>query len=325
MLSRVANSIYWLGRYIERAENVARFISVNHHLALDMPVHEEEQWEPLVTVTGDIDIFKKRYGTPSKENVIQFLAFDPKYPHSILSCLRAARENARSIRDVLSTEIWQHLNSIYHAVNLTANNAQKQAVSYNFFDQVQRNSHLFSGLADDTMSHDEGWQFLRLGRYIERADKTSRLLDVKYFVLLPNTEYVGTPYDNIQWAAVLKSTSALEPYRQCYHRITPKQIVAFLVLDREFPRSIYYCLSCAEDAICRITGSAVGTYTNLAERQLGKLKSDLSYTDLQDVMKIGIHEFLDQFQSNLNDVGESIFKTFFAVQPMPIDPEPALV
>ena len=125
MLSRVADSIYWMGRYIERAENVARFISVNHHLDLDMPVQEEEQWEPLVTVTGDIELFSERYGVSTKQNVIQFLAFDPMYPHSILSCLRAARENARGIKDVLSTEMWQHLNSIYLTVNQVA-----QAVGY---------------------------------------------------------------------------------------------------------------------------------------------------------------------------------------------------
>lgn len=313
MLSRVAESIYWMGRYIERAENVARFISVNHHLALDMPVEEVEQWEPLVTVTGDIELFTERYGAPTKQNVIQFLAFDPMYPHSILSCLRAARENARSIKDVLSTEMWQHLNSIYLTVNQVAQQALNHEVSYNFFDQVQRNSHLFSGLADDTMSHGEGWQFLRLGRYVERADKTSRMLDVKYFVLLPSTQYVGTPYDNIQWAAVLKSISALEPYRQRYHRISPKQIVEFLVLDREFPRSIYYCLASAQEAIHLITGSIPGTFHGAAERQLGKLKSDLSYTDISDVMRVGIHEFLDDFQSHLNSVGKSINETFFAV------------
>ncbi|HAI11445.1 MAG TPA: hypothetical protein DCM28_07045 [Phycisphaerales bacterium] len=319
MLSRVADSIYWMGRYIERAENIARFISVNHHLALDMPVEEEEQWEPLVTVTGDIELFKKRYGTPTKQNVIQFLAFDPQYPHSILSCLRAARENARSIRGGLSTEIWHHLNSIYLTVNQVAQQMLNQEVSYNFFDQVQRNSHLFSGLSDDTMSHGEGWQFLRLGRYIERADKTSRMLDVKYFVLLPSAEYVGTPYDNIQWSAVLKSISALEPYRQRYHRISPKQIVEFLVLDREFPRSIYYCLASAEDAIHQITGSMPGTFHSAAERQLGKLKSDLSYTDITDVMRVGIHEFLDEFQEHLNVVGQSIFETFFAVKPVQLE------
>ena len=319
MLSRVADSIYWMGRYIERAENIARFISVNHHLALDMPVEEEEQWEPLVTVTGDIELFKKRYGTPTKQNVIQFLAFDPQYPHSILSCLRAARENARSIRGGLSTEIWHHLNSIYLTVNQVAQQMLNQEVSYNFFDQVQRNSHLFSGLSDDTMSHGEGWQFLRLGRYIERADKTSRMLDVKYFVLLPSAEYVGTPYDNIQWSAVLKSISALEPYRQRYHRISPKQIVEFLVLDREFPRSIYYCLASAEDAIHQITGSMPGTFHSAAERQLGKLKSDLSSTGITDVMRVGIHEFLDEFQEHLNVVGQSIFETFFAVKPVQLE------
>ena len=186
-------------------------------------------------------------------------------------------------------------------------------LGYNFFDQVQRNSHLFSGLADDTMSHGEGWQFLRLGRHIERADKTSRMLDVKYFVLLPSAQYVGTPYDNIQWAAVLKSISALEPYRQRYHRISPQQIVEYLVLDRVFPRSIFYCLASAEDAIHQITGSLPGTFHSGAERQLGKLKSDLSYTDINDVMRVGIHEFLDDFQSKLNEVGQSIFETFFSV------------
>lgn len=317
MLSRVADSIYWMARYIERAENVARFIDVNLQLVLDLVMFEHEQWAPLVKVTGDDSVFVQKYPHADQNSVLHFLTFDRDYPNSILSCLYTARENARSVREIISSEMWEQVNKFYLFVRGAAQDPGLLERPHVFFDEVKRNSHLFTGLAMDTMSHGEGWHFSRLGRLIERADKTSRILDVKYFLLLPRVEYVGTPYDNIQWSAVLKSASALEMYRKRFHRIAPRHVVQFLIFDREFPRAISYCLTKAEDSLHAISGTNPGTYGNLAERRLGRLNADLHFTDAETVVYSGVHEFLDHFQLKLNEVGEAIFETFFAMRPLP--------
>jgi uncharacterized alpha-E superfamily protein len=292
-------------------------MDVNLHLVLDSIMLQHEQWEPLVKVTGDVEIFRRKYEYASQENVIEFLTFDPDYPNSILSCLTSARENARSIREVISSEMWEQVNKFYLVVKEAAQDRSMMDQPHDFFDGVKRSSHLFNGLIADTMSHGEGWHFGRLGRLIERADKTSRILDVKYFLLLPQLEYVGTPYDNIQWSAVLKSASGLEMYRKRFHQITPRQVVDFLIFDSEFPRAIAYCLQKAEDSLHSISGTALGTYGNLAERRLGRLCVDLRFNDAETVMVSGVHEFLDHFQLKLNEVGDAIFETFFAMRPVP--------
>src|SRR5215216_2360888 len=230
MLSRVAESIYWMSRYIERAENVARFIDVNLNLMLDLPVGSAQQWQPLVDITGDTQEFAKRYGASTQHSVIQFLTFDTDNVNSILACVRAARENARSVREVISSEMWEQLNESYLMVN-SAESDGYPTDPQELFASVKMASHLFAGVTDATMTHGEGWHFCRLGRKLERADKTSRILDVKYFLLLPTVADVGTTFDDLQWAAVLRSASAFEMYRKRYGRIAPNRIVEFLLLD----------------------------------------------------------------------------------------------
>jgi uncharacterized alpha-E superfamily protein len=311
MLSRVADAIYWMSRYIERAENVARFIDVNLHLMLDLPVDPKGQWDPLITATGDHGIFQKRYGIATTENVIRFLTFDADYPNSILASLTAARENARQVREIISSEMWEQVNRFYLMVADASRNNQAFNRSHQFFEDVKLNSHLVTGLMEVTMSHGEPWHFARMGRLLERADKTSRILDVKYFILLPKVEYVNTPYDNIQWAAVLKSVSGLEMYRKQYHRINPKSVCEFLIFERLFPRAIRYCLTSTETSLYAITGNLAGTVSNAAERRLGRLRADLDYADIEEVFQKGMHEYLDRFQTKLNEVGNALATIFF--------------
>ncbi len=315
MLSRVANSIYWLARYVERAENVARFIDVNLNLILDLPRSDQEQWEPLVRTTGDYKLFLKQYGEANRENVIRFLTFDAANANSILSCLRAARENARTVREIISSEMWEHINTSYQMVQSSSASSFAMEVTHRFYQHIKMASHLFNGLTDATMSHGEGWHFARIGRLTERADKTSRILDVKYFILLPSASDVGTPFDNIQWAAVLKSTSGLEMYRKQMGPIQPKRVAAFLLLDRDFPRAVRYSLLKAEESLHAITGSPMGTFRNSAEQGLGRLRSELDYTQVEDIIGGGLHEFLDNFQLKLNHVSDGIHETFFALRP----------
>lgn len=319
MLSRVADSIYWLNRYVERAENVARFVEVNINLLLDSPAGTAQQWQPLILTSGDLPLFQKRYGNASAENVVQFLTFDKDYPNSILSCLRSARENARSVREIISSEMWQQVNSFYLMVTEAA---ESQSLSdlgtvVKFFDEVKQASHLFAGLMDATMTHNEGWHFGQIGRLIERADKTARILDVKYFILLPSVKDIGGTLDQLQWMALLKSASAYEMYRKRgQHRIEPTEIAAFLILDQEFPRSVRSCITRAEQSLHHITDTPVGTWRTPVERVLGRLRTDLDYLTIEDIVHTGLHEFLDGLQSRMNDVGEKIFETFFALEPL---------
>ena len=316
MLSRVADSIYWLNRYVERAENIARFVDVNLNLLLDSPGIMTQQWEPIIRTTGDLSIFQNRYDVVDADNVIQFLTFDQVYPNSILSCLKAARENARSIREIISSEMWERVNSFYLMVN-DASRQQHLTLTQlpHFFAEVKMASHQFAGVMDATMSHNEGWHFGHVGRLIERADKTARILDVKYFILLPSATDVGTALDELQWIALLKSTSGYEMYRKRQRRVTPKAIAEFLILDREFPRSIRYCLQRTERSLHEISDTTLGTWSNSAERALGKVRSELDYITIEEIVQQGLHEFLDQLQTQLNVAGRKISETFFVLDP----------
>ena len=316
MLSRVAEAIYWMTRNVERAENIARFVDVTLNMTLDLPLGTQQQWEPLVLATGDEAYFKKHYDVASSESVIQFLVFDTEYPNSIISSLGAARENARSVREAISSEMWEQLNAFYHLVRNAKRDFAAMDSPSDFFCAIKDNSHLFNGIADATMSHDIGWNFANLGRVMERADKTSRLLDVKYFTLLPKVTDVGTPMEDLQWADVLRSVSGFQSYRRRHHGITVEHIIEFLVLDRTFPRAINYCVENADASLHAISGTLMGTFQNPAEQYLGQLKSDLAYSHVKTIVNNGLHEFIDSLQVRLNRIGGAIHETFFAIRPV---------
>ena len=318
MLSRVADSIYWMSRYVERAENVARFVDVNLQLMLDSPDYTGHQWEPLVYISGDQEDFARRYGAATQDNVLNFLAFDYENPNSIVSCCRAARHNARSIREVISSEMWLQVNKFYLMVDSVAKQRPPLDHLHDFVDEVKSASQLFNGVTHATMTHGEGWHFCRLGRQLERADKTSRILDVKYFILLRSLTDVGTAWDDIQWAAVLRSTSAFEMYRKDRGRITPKGVVDYLLLNRFFPRAIYHCLLNARESVHTITGTEIGSYKNAAEKLVGQLCSELSYTSVDEVISYGLHEYLDSLQVKINQIGAEIHEIFFARKAAPV-------
>jgi uncharacterized alpha-E superfamily protein len=322
VLSRLADSLYWMSRYVERAENVARFIDVNTQLSLDLPAGSQEQWSPLISTTGDDALFAKNYGTASKHNVIHFLTFDTRNPNSILSAVTAARENARLARQYITLESWERLNRFYFAIQNGARSAARGfEPGQDFFSDVMAASHLFLGTIYATMSHNEGWHFCRLGRLIERADKTSRILDTKYYLLLPSIDAIGTPYDDLMWGAVLRSTSALEMYRKRFQQLTPDRIVEFLVLDREFPRAIHYCVVAAEASLHAISGTPPGTFGNPAEQHIGRVCAELNYIQVREIISRGLHEFLDDIQIRLNMVGDAVQNAFFALQPVPAVPQ----
>ena len=310
MLSRVANAVYWMSRYLERADNVARFIHVNIHLMMDLGLsHDNDRWAPLVAASGDDSDFKLRYQNYSEKDVLHFLTFDEENPNSIISCIDRARENARTVREILSSDLWMAINDVYH---LTQKQSRKRKISdlQDFYLAIRRSGYIFTGLLEDTMTHNESWHFADLGRMLERADKTARILDVKYFLLLPSLDYFDSPYDAVEWSAVLKSVSAFEMYLKQYHAINYKNVANFLIFSPHFPRSMLRCTHQAARSLHSIIAS---TGREVAEEQsLSTLRSFLADSTIDSVLNQGMHEFIDCFQSQINAVDTDIYKMFFA-------------
>ena len=311
MLSRVADAVFWVNRYIERAENVARFVDVSQSLSLG----GAPQWAPLVFASGDEELFQEHYGECTSTNVLQFLLFDERNSNSILSCLIKARENARTIREMLSVSLWEAINRFYLRVREAAQNSEpilKHPAE--FLERVKRFSHEITGVNEATMSHGEAWNFGKIGRLIERADKTSRILDVKYFILLPDVTKVGSALDVLQWSALLESTSALHMYRKRFGRIAPRSVAEFLILDPQFPRSMQFCVASMRSSLHRITETPVGQGQTMSERLCEELHTRLQRLSIHDIIQIGIHEFIDSFQQSLNAIGMAIREGFFEVR-----------
>ena len=315
LLSRVADSVYWMARYIERAENVARFIGVNLNLQIDLPLAPSQQWQPLIDTSGDSEMFKERYGVATQVRVIEWLAYHSENPNSIASCLRYARENARSVRETISSEMWAQVNSMYLQIQ-TQRSLPEPERMLDAFREIRMGCHLFEGVTDATMSHNEAWHFMRLGRTLERADKTSRILDVKYFMLLPSVRDVGTPYDDIHWTAVLKSVSGFEMYRKKYGRIAPSDVVDFLVMDNEFPRAVRFCIKSASESLQSVTGTPIGAFRYRSEQLMGQLRAELDFTSVDTVLRSGLHEYLDRLQLKMNGIDEGL-RDDFAVRTTP--------
>ena len=311
MLSRVADSIYWMSRYFERAENVARVVDVNERLTLDLLPGMPHRWEPLIEVMGDYADFNSRYDDSSQDNVIQFLTFDPYNPNSIISCLRMARSNARSIREIISSPMWSEINDTYlYAESHAA--SPDTSDRYDLLRRVRRSSQILEGVTNSTFSRNEAWHFSTTGRLLERADKMSRILDVKYYMLLPSPSDVGSPTDDLHWTAVLQTASAFEMYRQQYGMVRLDRTAEFLILDQDFPRSIRNSLQRADESLRAVTGTPKGTFKNEAERRMGRLVSELDYADVNEVIVGGLHEYLDDIQYKIIDVDQAIHSTFFA-------------
>ncbi|MFN5470277.1 MAG: alpha-E domain-containing protein [Pirellulaceae bacterium] len=318
MLSRVADSIYWMCRYIERAENLARFIEVTFSTLLGTAANEKQSWSPLISTTGDLQWFQSRYGEATREQVVYFLTFDPEYPNSILSCVTAARENGRSIREALPTQVWEQLNQFYQrTMQLSRQPETLWQSPLDFYHEIKLSSHLFKGLMDGSMSHGEGWHFARMGRYLEQADKTTRMVDVQYYRLQPIRDAMGSPVDDLQWSALLHSLSGLEMYRQKYHQILPVRVVDFLMLDRAFPSSVMHCIDQANISLHAISGCPVDSFCNLAEQRLGRLRSQLAFMRVDEILQQGLHAFIAELQNRINAVDDALFQDFIAISGAP--------
>lgn len=308
MLSRVADSIYWLGRYVERAENVARTVDVNLQLQLDLP-GEERPWDPVIRTGGDADRFFAKYARATLENALMFLTFDADNPSSIVRDVAAARENARTVREHIPSELWTVVNHFHLALADPAAPKKMLENPHDFFDRVKEFSQLVVGIMQSTLNHDEAWNFARIGRMIERADQTSRILDTKYYILLPDVSMVGMQLDIVQWTALLKSCSAYQMYRKEYSDVTPRHVSQFLLLSADFPRSVRYAMKSVTGALRMIAGTTRADAESL--RLAGRLHARFEFATIGEIIDKGMHEFIDAFQIELGELTRAIWLDFF--------------
>lgn len=314
MLSRVAHSLYWMSRYIERAENIARLLEVNLQFLLDFQglndTSLKDHWDSIILSTGEEKLFAEHYKTATSRTVTEFLAFDLRHPSSILACVFAARENARMIRDQISAEMWETLNELHLYLKSQNTTDVWAGGPHEFFARIKQASHLFQGLTGATYSRSEGWEFIQFGKYLERADKTTRILDVKYHILLPSAADVGGAVDTAQWQAVLRSASALEAYRRAHvSAILPWKAAEFLIFSDSFPRSLHYCVAQIDDFLRRILNETGARPKSEAARAARRLLADLQSLSIAEIIDQGLHEFIQQVQCSLDRISEEVVQT----------------
>lgn len=316
MLSRVANSLYWMSRYIERADNTARLVDVNLQLLLDIRRLDDQTlaglWMPIVQSTGDDELFRQLHTHATGEDVTEFLVFETANANSIVSSINQARENARMVRDQLTVEFWEELNRLYLFVHSPAARRLWHNGPHEFFLEVKNSSLLLNGLANATVVRNEGWNFMQAGCFLERADKTSRILDVRH-TSVPARGQPGTvsQEDALGWSAVLRSCSAWDAYKALHGaEVQPAHVAEFLLLSDNFPRSVRFCVRALDAALRRISGIAGDRFSNDAEKLAGRLLAELSFSSADDVFAVGLHTYVDQLQGRLNDVGNALFQTY---------------
>lgn len=313
MLSRVANSLYWMSRYVERAENTARLVDVNLQLMLDGSKLDDKAiagyWAPILQSSGDDEFFAKLYPKVTGRNVTEFLVFQGDNSNSIVSSITQARENARTVRDQITAELWEELNRLYLFLNSAKARTMWRQSPFEFFQEIRTSSLLLQGLTDATVVRNEGWYFTQAGRYLERADKTSRLLDVRHASLAP--DYTATQTDALGWSAVLRSCSAWDGYKALHGgQVEPKLVAEYLLLSEDFPRSVRFCVHQLNTALRRISGVAEGRFSNDAERHCGRLLAELMFSTADEILARGLHDYIDELQSKLNVIGEALFQTY---------------
>ncbi len=313
MISRVAEHCFWLSRYLERAENTARVLEVNQTLLLDLEAPIDQQWKPLLIISGAHDM----KGAPDAETVQNHLTWEAANLGSITSSLAAARENARIIREVISADMWERINYYHLWMQRPAARLLYQNNRSEFYSQIKRINQLIHGISEGTMSHGEAWEFFRLGKYLERTCQTARILDVKYHILLPTPQHVGTPVDNVHWVAVLASCSGYEPYhKQRPGAADPGVSVAdFLIYDPLFPRSVRHCLGKCQAAAHAISGRPAGKPGDPVEQSLQDLVDWLDAENIEGLIRDGLHEALTTVVNSIHKIGDAVHQTYFDPAP----------
>ncbi len=311
MLSRVASNLYWMSRYVERAENTARVLDVTWRMSLLVrePRLQDQEWFAPLSITGTLFPFAGRHNEVCARQVLHFMALDPENPSSIYACARSARECARAVRGSITSEMWEVLNTTWLEMQQMDEEKLISRGISTFFDWVKDRSHLFRGVTFGTMRRDDAYHFARLGTHLERADNTARILDVKYHVLLPSVKEVGGAVDYYQWSAVLRSVSAFEAYRKVYRDVvTPLKLAELLILRADIPRSLHFCMRQAFETLEWVKNDhSVETL-----RRAGQLLASLQYGKITDIFATGLHEYLTLFLKSTQEVSNGVQRSFFA-------------
>ncbi len=314
MLSRTADCLFWMARYMERAENTARMLGVSYEMSL-LPQSQdaaEQGWRGLLSISELTGSFLQRYSEVSARNVMDFMIRDESNPSSILSCVRAARENARAVRGALTTEVWETQNQTWLEFNRLLRAESTLRDPGPVLERVKTRSHLSRGVTVGTMLQDEAVHFLRIGTFLERADNTARLLDVKYQALtaaeeLPPSDREGVEVDFYHWSAILRSVSAFEIYRKVYRNvIEPARVAELLILRADMPRSLAACV----DEMVANLDLVANAQSGETRRRAGRLQADLRYGRIDEIMSTGLHAYLTQFLDRVNDIGAGIGRDF---------------
>ncbi len=303
MLCRVADSLFWLGRYIERAENTVRLVEVTHHSLLESESSSDDvsysQWQPILASLGDQALFEKLYDDRSSYNASYFLTFDTENPSSVFNCIAAARENARMIRDQISTEMWETINGVYLYLKNTNAEEVCTELDFNFYLEIKKFTLLFQGIKEVTFNHKLGYEFLACGYELERADKTCRILDTKRH-MDANQKKRDDTMDVAHWSAILRACSGFEAYHHEFAvRAYENNIARFLILSRDFPRSVLFCLRKLQAAIHAISGCPITHFSNEPERLVGMLVSNLQYIDPQNLKEEELHTLIEEIEDRL--------------------------
>ena len=311
MLRRIADSLFWAARYLERAEWRARLVSVNHNLLIEGPVPSGNAWSSLLAISGDQELFEQHYASADETSVQSFFVLDARNPSSIRSCIDAARENARALRHRISSELWLEINTLHLDAKAWTPERLGTGEVFDFFQQLQERFYRIAGVMNGTLPRGLGFDFLGLGIMLERAENVTRLLDIKYHYLLPRVEDVGGPIDLLQWAAVLRSASALEAYRLTYgNLIRTESVVEMLLFDPTFPRSARYCVDRLETALRRVARAApepAAAPSGLASDGLAGL---LASRTASDVITTGLHDFLLDVQDECERISGAVFDQY---------------
>src|SRR5581483_6745135 len=307
VLRRIADSLFWAARSLERAEWRARLVDVDYRLLVETPVELSQPWTPLLAIAGEEAAFAERWGEPDETKILEFFLFDRGNPSSIRACIETARENTRTLRHTISSELWLDLNTLYLDSQRWSLRELESGGLFGFFSDLRERFYRLSGIVSATLPRDLGYDFLTLGTMLERADNVTRLLDVKYHVLLPDVADVGGPIDLLQWAAVLRSASGLEAYRRAHgNAIRLDRVVDLLLFDATFARSARFCVERVGGALARIAG---GT-PSASRRAADELAERLACASAADAIAGGLHEFVVGAQSQCADVASAVFDDY---------------
>lgn len=314
MISRLAEHCFWLSRYIERAENIARLLEVNQNWLLDFDVPSDLQWKPLLIISGIHD-YK---GSLEKEIILNFMTWDCENPCSIVSSMNQARENARVIREIISAEMWERLN--YNYLWLQSNTAKDlyENNRYELYNQIKRISQLLQGIGESTMLRTEAWEFYQFGRHLERCSQTARILDVKYHMLQSDPAISGSNIEISYWTSILKSCSGYEPFLK-HANIIENQVgnavAEFLILEESFPRSVLFCLKECLNSANAISDRSKSRTSNTTIETLEKLIYKLSLDETKQLIRQELHSVLTNIVDNIHSISDSMTRTYFDFNP----------